>query len=923
MIFRRGVPDGASLFDSEESYEERKNIFILMVLLFCILFFPAGNVKADDTLLPTAWDNRGVYPKRYSDLVSLDDGYMRVFYRENVVYIEYYDNDFNIKSKKSIPMELDLWGGFYHGSDGYYLVEGQNNREEDDAKEVIRVIRYDRNWNKTGTAHITGIAGDEFGQVRYPFDGCVEMTELNGILYIATGHEGYVDASLGQGHQGLLVIAVDQQTMTGEIIDNDLWHSFAQYVKVRDNQLYLLEQSEGSRCTTLSRYDTAAKQWKRISVYQYGGNRTSSWAVACYASVDALEVSDTSVLGLGTSIDQTKYDTARENHLPMNIYLTVTPLDDFTEEATKVISLTNYTEPGKAFMGVKITKVNDNRFMVSWEEYNGETEGSGTEEDTLAGSTLHYVFIDGKGNRISQEYTTGAPISGCQPIVKGEKVVYYASNKNMVDFYSIDSNTGNTTKKMYHVAGEGVGWKLQNGVLTVYGNGALFLDPEDRYRFPVASSGGGYSYTQQGPWHAIQNKVKKVVICSGVTEIPERSFPYFTNLEEIEIEPGLKSIGKEAFYGCDDLEKLTIPASVTKIGEDITWTGYFWIGNYSHVMAGTIYAPYNSYAVQYAKKNALRYKIDLSNAKVSGLNASYTYTGKAITPAVTVKLGSQTLKAGEDYSLSYSDNKKVGTAELTISGNESYYGSIRLTFEIKAAASANQGQKPSEQKPSASNTALKLGTLKTDSKTKNVYKVKTASTVELKQLKNKNASTLTIPSTVRFNGKTYRVTSIAAGAFKNNKKLKKVTISGYITTIGAGAFQNCTSLTTVKTGSRVTTIGSKAFYGCRKLTTVVLGKNVKTIGNLSFANCVSLRKMTLPARVEKIGSKAFCNDVKMVSFTIQTQKLTSQKIGSKAFTNMGKNNYKKLVVKVPKNKINTCKKLLRSKGLSTRVKITK
>lgn len=897
-----------------------------MVLLFCILFFPAGNVKADDTLLPTAWDNRGVYPKRYSDLVSLDDGYMRVFYRENVVYIEYYDNDFNIKSKKSIPMELELWGGFYHGSDGYYLVEGQNNEEEDDAKEVIRVIRYDRNWQKTGTAHITGIAGNEFGQVRYPFHaGCVELTENNGILYIATGHEGYVDESLTpkMGHQGLLVIAVDQRTMTGEIIDYDLWHSFAQYVKVRDNQLYLLEQSEGSRCTTLSRYDTAAKQWKRISVYQYGGNRTSSWAVACYASVDALEVSDTSVLGLGTSIDQTKYDTARENHLPMNIYLTVTPLDDFTQEATKVISLTSYTEPGKAFMGVKITKVNDNRFMVSWEEYNGETEGSGTEEDTLAGSTLHYVFIDGKGNRISQEYTTGAPISGCQPVVKGEKVVYYASNKNMVDFYSIDSNTGNTTKKMYHVAGEGVGWKLQNGILTVYGNGALFLDPEDRYRFPVASSGGGYSYTQQGPWHAIQSKVKKVVICSGVTEIPERAFPYFTNLEEIEIEPGLKSIGKEAFYGCDDLEKLTIPASVTKIGEDITWTGYFWVGNYSHVMAGTIYAPYNSYAVQYAKKNALRYKIDLSNAKVSGLNASYTYTGKAITPAVTVKFGSQTLKAGEDYSLSYSDNKKVGTAELTISGNESYYGSIRLTFEIKAAASANQGQKPSEQKPSASNTALKPGTLKTDSKTKNVYKVKTASTVELKQLKNKNASTLTIPSTVRFNGKTYRVTSIAAGAFKNNKKLKKVTISGYITTIGAGAFQNCASLTTVKTGSRVTTIGSKAFYGCRKLTTVVLGKNVKTIGNLSFANCVSLRKMTIPARVEKIGSKAFCNDVKMVSFTIQTQKLTSKKIGSKAFTNMGKNNYKKLVVKVPKNKINTCKKLLRSKGLSTKVKITK
>ena len=898
-----------------------------MVLLFCILFFPAGNVKADDTLLPTAWDNRGVYPKRYSDLVSLDDGYMRVFYREKAVYIEYYDDAFNVKSKKSIPLELEIWGGFYNGSDGYYLVEGQSNGEEDDAKEVIRIIRYDKNWQKTGTAHITGIAGDVFGQVRIPFyGGSVEMTEINGTLYIATAHQGYVDESLTPptGHQGLLVIAVDQSTMKGEIIENNLGHSFSQYVKTKGNTFYLLEQNEGYRAATLSRYDTVTKQWKQIRIYQYGGKKNSPWAIDCYASVDAMEISSDSVLSLGTSIDQSKYATASEDNLPLNIYLTVTPLDDFTQEATKVISLTNYTEQGKAFLGVKITKVNDNRFMISWEEYDSKTEGSGTEEDSLAGSTLHYVFVDGKGNKISQEYTTGAPISGCQPILKNGKIVYYASNKNMVDFYSIDSNTGNTSKKMYRVAGEGVGWEFKGGTLTIYGNGALAFDTTDRYRVPSASTSGFYGYSQQSPWYAIQDQVKKVVIRSGVTEIPERAFPYFQNLEEIEIEPGLQSIGKEAFYGCSHyVGKVTIPASVTKIGDDITWTGYFWKGDYSHVTAGTIYAPYNSYAIQYAKKNELSYKIDLSDAKISGLKASYTYTGKAITPTVTVKLGSQTLKAGEDYSLSYSDNKKVGTAELTISGNESYYGSIRLTSEIKAAASANQGQKPSEQKPSASNTALKPGTLKTDSKTKNVYKVKTASTVELKQLKNKNASTLTIPSTVRFNGKTYRVTSIAAGAFKNNKKLKKVTISGYITTIGAGAFQNCASLTTVKTGSRVTTIGSKAFYGCRKLTTVVLGKNVKTIGNLSFANCVSLRKMTLPARVEKIGSKAFCNDVKMVSFTIQTQKLTSKKIGSKAFTNMGKNNYKKLVVKVPKNKINTCKKLLRSKGLSTKVKITK
>lgn len=879
---------------------ERK-ILVLLSLLFGFLLFPAREAKAAATLQPTACDNRSVYLKRYSDLVSLDDGYMRVFNKEKKVYIEYYDNDFNIKSKKSIPLELDLWGGFYNGSDGYYLVEGQNNTEEDDAKEVIRVIRYDRNWNKTGTAHITGIAGDDFGQVRYPFDyGCVEMAEINGVLYIATGHEGYVDDSVGQGHQGLLVIAVKQSSMTGEIIENDLWHSFAQYVKTKDNNLYLLEQSEGSRATKLSRYDTVGDKWDWIYVYQYGGSRTSAWAVPCYASVDAIEVSGDSVLCLGSSIDQTKYDKASEEDLPMNIYLTVTPLNDFTEKATKVISLTNYTEKGKSFQGIKFTKVNDDRFMVSWEEYDLDSDEKGTAEDTLSGSTLHYIFVNGKGNKISREYTMGASVSDCQPIVKNDKIVYYASNKNMVDFYSIDSNTGSTNKKLYRVAGENVSWNIKSGVLTISGNGI---------------------YEPHGFTYAIENQVKKVVIRSGVIGISERAFDCYQNLEEVEIEPGLQSIGKEAFYGCYSLQKLTIPFSVTKIGDDITWLEYYWDGSDGiHIMAGTIYAPYNSYAIRYAKKNRIDYKIDLSNAKVSGLKASYAYTGKAITPAVTVKLGSQTLKAGTDYRLSYSNNKKTGTAKLTITGTGSYYGTISQTFKITAASTSNS----SGQNPSASNTTmLKPGTVKTDSATKNVYKVKTATTVELTQVKNQAATALTVPSTVTLSGKTYKVTSIAANAFKNNKKLKRVTISGYVTTIGAGAFQSCTALTTVKMGARVTTISSKAFYGCRKLTTVALGRNVKTIGTLAFANCVSLRKFTVPANVAKIGTKAFCNDVKLVSFTIQSQKLTSKTIGSKAFTNMGKNNYAKLTVKVPKNKVNTYKKMLRSKGLSTKAKITK
>ena len=101
---------------------------------------------------------------------------------------------------------------------------------------MIRVIRYDKNWKRNGAASITSNPDLFGGEVRYPFDyGCVEMSENNGKLYIVTGHRGYVDESIGQGHQGFLMIQVDQSSMTGKIVSCDLWHSFAQYIKSKDN----------------------------------------------------------------------------------------------------------------------------------------------------------------------------------------------------------------------------------------------------------------------------------------------------------------------------------------------------------------------------------------------------------------------------------------------------------------------------------------------------------------------------------------------------------------------------------------------------------------------------------------------------------------------------------------------------------------
>ena len=166
-------------------------------------------------------------------------------------------------------------------------------------------------------------------------------------------------------------------------------------------------------------------------------------------------------------------------------------------------------------------------------------------------------------------------------------------------------------------------------------------------------------------------------------------------------------------------------------------------------------------------------------------------------------------------------------------------------------------------------------------------------TVAVAGVLNKNVSVINIPGTIKINGKTYKVTAVADKAFKNNKKLTKVTIGKNVKKIGNTAFANCTKLTAITLGGQVQTIGKSAFSGCAKLAKLTLGKKVKTIGSKAFYGCKKLTKIT-----------------------IQTSKLTTKSVGSKAFTGVSK----KAKVYLPKKKAKAYKKLLKSKGLSTKVK---
>ena len=85
-------------------------------------------------------------------------------------------------------------------------------------------------------------------------------------------------------------------------------------------------------------------------------------------------------------------------------------------------------------------------------------------------------------------------------------------------------------------------------------------------------------------------------------------------------------------------------------------------------------------------------------------------------------------------------------------------------------------------------------------------------------------SKITIPATIKYKGKTYKVTSIAASAFNGNRKIKTVVI-----------------------GKNISYIGRKAFYGCKNLSTVkIQSKKLTYVGKAAFKKIKTGAKFSLP-----------------------------------------------------------------------------
>lgn len=364
-----------------------------------------------------------------SYLEELSDGYRRVCYNDNVLTIDDYDSSWKLTSTKTISKSGYLFGGYYSGSQYNYLVWGQENPDEVDSKEVLRIEKYTKDWKTlSGYAQVSG------ANTTIPFRaGSLRMVETAGKLYIHTSHQMYTSNNDGLRHQANMTFVIDTATMTV----SDSWykvmnisygyvsHSFNQFIITDGNYIYRADHGDAyPRSVCITKVAVGDK----ITKVKYTNALPISGAIGdnfTGVTIGGFEMSSNNLLIAGNTVDQSATDIGYSS--PRNIFITVT---DKSLSSTTVKYITNYTaDDGIEVCTPHLVKINNNRFLVLWEEIEGLY------------TYTRIAVIDGNGELTSTITDTYMRLSDCKPILlKNGLVCWYTSSSSKNTVYFVNPN---------------------------------------------------------------------------------------------------------------------------------------------------------------------------------------------------------------------------------------------------------------------------------------------------------------------------------------------------------------------------------------------------------------------------------------------------------------------------------------------------
>ena len=398
-------------------------------------------------------------------------------------------------------------------------------------------------------------------------------------------------------------------------------------------------------------------------------------------------------------------------------------------------------------------------------------------------------------------------------------------------------------------------WHLtDNGVLTISGKGKM----------------NDYSDNNRAPWS--KSDIKRIIIGDGIT-----------------------TIGVFAFYDCSALTSVTIPNSVTKIGNNaftndnakIIWLTNTPPGGYSNVKGVIHYVANNLYTGLPNKKvypylssifevNGVKYvPVSPSERTCDALDCIYTgdpYEVK-INKKVNYKGIDMTVREINPYTAYWCANIKKAYIDINGSiGDNAFSHCVNLSA-VDIAKVEDIGNNAFSRCTNIVSVDIKAGNNIGESAFSNCTNLVS---VDIKAGNNIGENAFS-DCTNLVSVDIKAANNIGKSAFSNCTNIESVDIKA-CNNIGESAFSNCSSLKTLSLDNKIKSLGRSAFLGCSNLKQFVIPDSVTILNYGLLGGCSSLKSIRIHKNIQEID-KAFYGCTNLSTLIIEDRN-TTLKLGS-------------------------------------------
>lgn len=346
---------------------------------------------------------------------------------------------------------------------------------------------------------------------------------------------------------------------------------------------------------------------------------------------------------------------------------------------------------------------------------------------------------------------------------------------------------------------------------------------------------------------------------------------------------GVTSIGECGFYQCSGLKNLTLPRTLTSIGN---WCFYgdknienLYISNIGNWCATNIGSSYSS-PFSWSKKG----NIFLNNSLVtnlvipSGITSINSFTFSGCNCIKTVSFPDSLTTINNNAFEHCNDINQIifGNGLKTISSYAFSYCNgltdLSLPDGLELVQSYAFGWCASLERINIPASVSTIGTC-AFCETGNLSEISVSETNTKYDSRNNCNAIIETATNKLLTGCCNTIipnstTSIGRDAFRNMSSLRSINIPASVKDIGAYAFSSCKSLESVTFSAGLETIGSDAFYYCSSLKNIVLPETLTKIEDSAFGRCTGLESVNISSNVKRIEKEAFSDCEKLKSVVI-------------------------------------------------------